>query len=389
MRILISTDTYYPNVNGASYFAQRLAHYLSRRGHQILVVAPSTSFGFETKSVNGIDIFGVWSLSVLMYKGFRVVFPFGIQKKIESEILNFKPDIIHVQGHFTVSRAVIRAARKFNIKVVGTNHFMPENLTHYLPVPSSTERKIINWAWSDFRKIYEQLDAVTTPTESAANLMKQYGFSKPITAISNGIDLSRFNPSKRDDSIRVKYKLPDAPLLFFVGRLDKEKRLDFVIRALAQVPRDVSIHFAIAGNGAEKQKLINLVNDLGLQDRVTFLGFVPDDELPALCATAYCFVNAGTAELQSIAAMEAMASGLPILASNSVALPELVRNGENGYLFEKNDNNSLTSFIVKIFSDSSIQKKMSEMSLEMIKKHDIGFVIMQFESLYRDLINRE
>ena len=154
-----------------------------------------------------------------------------------------------------------------------------------------------------------------------------------------------------------------------MGRLDKEKNLDLVLRALGRLPRRIPIHFAIAGTGAQHDQLERLVDRLHLRDRVTMLGFVPNADLPALYRAAHCFVMAGTAELQSIATMEAMASGLPVLAADAMALPELVHDAENGYLFDRDDPEGLCVRMQALFTDEELRRRMAEASLALIQKH--------------------
>jgi glycosyltransferase involved in cell wall biosynthesis len=113
---------------------------------------------------------------------------------------------------------------------------------------------------------------------------------------------------------------------------------------------------------------------------VTFLGFVPDSELPALYASAWCFVMAGTAELQSLATMEAMASGLPVLPVDAVALPELVHTDENGFLFKLDDADRLADYIVRVFTDDNLRERMSLGSIEIIKQHDITRTLEKYDT---------
>lgn len=388
MKILIANDTYYPDVNGCSYFTHRLAQYLKNKGHSVLVVAPSTSFFTEYSSADGVDVFRVRSVPVIVQKGFRIVIPAGIKRKVEKAILEFSPDVVHVQGHFALSNTVIKASKKHLLPVVGTNHFMPENLVHYLHLPKKVEEVIKKIAWMQFRIVFENLDHVTSPTKTAADLVKKTGFSRDVKPVSNGIDLKRFHPSNDGMHIKKKYCLPDVPTFLFVGRLDKEKNVDVLLKAVAKIPKGIPIHFAIAGKGKMRENWEKLAGKLGIKERVTFLGFVPDDELPYLYGAADCFMIACEAELQCIAAMEAMATGLPVIAVNAMALPELVHHEKNGYLFDLNDQDSLVSHIKKISSDESLRKNMSQKSLEIISGHDIDRVITEFESIYESLLNR-
>lgn len=389
MKILIVADNYYPNVNGCSYFAQRLAFYLKKRGYEVLVMAPSRSLNHERYSHDGVDIFGVRSFSLgFIYTNFRFCLPFGNKNAIEKEMKRFRPDVIHIQDHFVISPVVQKIAKDLNIPMMGTNHFMPENVLHYLHLPKKLENMVRNWAWGEFRKVFEELHVVTTPTKTAAGLLKEVKLTKPVLAVSNGVDLQKFKPENNGDYLKKRLNIPNAPVLLYVGRLDKEKNLDLVLRALAGALKKTQIHFVIAGKGAEMDKLKKLAQALGIAKSVTFTGFIPDEDLPHLYTIADCFIIAGIAELQSLVTMEAMATRLPVVAVNAMALPELVKHNENGFLFEHNDTESLTRHLVEIFSNSALRKKMGEKSLEYIQTHDINRSLLTFETLYKNLAEK-
>jgi len=382
MRILITTDSYYPQVNGASIFGQRLAHQLKERGHSVLVIAPGTALKSSYSTVAGIPVYGVSSVPVIFYDGMRIALPADLKRLTRPVLEDFAPDIVHAQGHFTVSKAVIDNAQSMGVPVIGTNHFMPENLTHYAHLPVALDTPLRGWMWSWFRQVFEALPVVTTPTARAAAYMRSNGFTGDIKVVSNGIDLERFHPGPVDEGLRGRYRLPATPLLLYVGRLDKEKNLDLVLQALAMLPVEVPIHLAMAGTGARRQELEKIAARLGIAGRVTFLGFVPDEDLPALYSAAHCFVMAGTAELQSIATMEAMASGLPVLAADAVALPELVRPGRNGYLFEPGNGEMLAGQINLVFTDRGLRDSMGRESLVIIQEHAVERTVQKFEALY-------
>ncbi len=388
MRVLITTDSYYPNVNGASIFGQRLATGLRDRGHDVLVVAPGMSAWSGYHEVQGIKVYGVRSVPAFVYKGMRVVVPVGMDRTTSKALRDFQPDVVHVQGHFPVSRSMIRNARTAGIPVVGTNHFMPENLTHYAHLPARMDAILQHKLWGKFRGIFENIDLVTTPTARAAGYMEKNGFDGEIRVISNGIDLERFSPDRVQASFKEKHGLPPVPLLLYVGRLDKEKNLDVVLRAISHMPDRIAIHFAIAGTGALRERLEHLAAELKISRRVSFLGYVSDHDLAAFYCAGHAFVLAGTAELQSIATMEAMASGLPVLAADAVALPELVHTGRNGFLFEPGNFAMLAEQLTLLFSDARLHAKMAEASLRMIQKHAVERTMVGFETSYAEAMRK-
>jgi glycosyltransferase involved in cell wall biosynthesis len=387
MKIIIGTDNYFPNVNGASIFSQRLAHYLQKHGHEILVIAPGRQLTTKQTLVNGVNVFGLGSVPIFVYKDFRWTPSFVGYYDMTKVVKQFKPDIIHIQDHFYIGASLVKIAKKLNIPSVGTNHFMPENLTHYLHLPETGEKVVTNMGWRHFCSIYGLLDVVTTPTKTASKLLDNVGLNKPVIAVSCGIDREKFKPTVNGDPLREKYKLPKVPTLLYVGRLDKEKKVDYLLEAFADAIKNVSGHFIIAGKGAETKNLKEQIVKLGLTTKVTFTGFVEEADLPALYRTADCFIISGIAELQSIVTMEAMASGLPVIAVNAMALPELVHHENNGYLFELNDTQKLSQYIQNILSNGALRQKMSQNSLEIIKKHDINNTINQYETIYTNLKN--
>ncbi|MBI5412698.1 glycosyltransferase [Candidatus Peregrinibacteria bacterium] len=385
MKVLLVNDTFPPDINGSAYFTHRLATSLMTRGHKVLAIAPSRTFHDEPSVRNGVSVFGVWSFPIIHYTNFRVPFPIFIKDALRKVIQEFAPDIVHLQGHSILGRTVMTIARELHVGVMGTNHFMPENLVHYLHLPTTFEDKIKKWAWSDCRRIFEKLDCVTTPTQTAADLMKKFGFSKPILALSNGIDLQRFHPGNDGEFLKKRYALTDKPTLLYVGRLDKEKNVDLILRALAKIAPETAPHFLIAGKGFEEKNLKKLAHELGLENRVTFAGFVPDEDLPFLYRISHAFIIAGTAELQSLVTMEAMATGLPIIGVNATALPELIHDGKNGYLFAPGDIEGLISCIQRLFKVSNPRQQMGAESLKLIQAHDINKIMATFESLYTSL----
>jgi glycosyltransferase involved in cell wall biosynthesis len=390
MKILIATDTYYPDVNGAAYFTYRLANTLARRGHNVSVVCPSRSFRNTVSSENGVTVYGIRSISIgfVVCHDFRIS-PLFISRVVRPALRGISPDIIHIQNHFLIGRRTVSVAKRFGIPVIGTNHFMPENLVHFLHLPKIVEKGLLKFAWWDCVRVFRRLDFVTTPTKTAAALLRTAGFGKDIEPVSCGIDLKRFRPANDGSYLKRTFAVPnDKPVLLYVGRLDKEKRIDTVLRALPEILRFTSVHFVVVGIGEEKQKLEELTEKLDIQDAVTFTGFVSDEDLQNIYRIADLFVIAGVAELQSIVTMEAMASGLPVVAVNAMALPELVCDGENGYLFADGDSKMIAEKVIAILTNKTMRAQMSEKSLEIIKGHDISKTMEKYESIYHEVINR-
>ncbi|NKQ56262.1 glycosyltransferase family 4 protein [Amycolatopsis sp. K13G38] len=382
MRILISTDTYPPDLSGSSFFTYRLATGLAELGHDVHVVCASDSGPRKDVPEDGVRMHRLRSVPLVIHPTVRFVPPVGVPRALRGLVAELMPDVLHTQDHFTIGRAAMAAARRHGIPVVATNHFMPDNLLPYLP--GWLHRPVKSVAWHDFRRIYARADHLTTPTQAAADLLARYGFGRYVEPVSCGVDFGRFHPSERPKVVaRKEFHLPDVPTIAFVGRLDAEKRLDEVIRALPGVPAQ----FVLAGRGVRRFELERLAHRTGVADRVFFLGYVPDAQLPLVYAAADVFVMPGIAELQSIATLEAMASGLPVVAADAVALPHLVRPGENGFLFTSGDVDGLAAALNRVLSSEHERARMAEASHAMARSHDATRTVTRFEEIYRGVLS--
>ena len=196
-----------------------------------------------------------------------------------------------------------------------------------------------------------------------------------VLAISCGIDASRFaNDSPVQNS---------SPVALFLGRLDDEKRVDVLMKAVAKLTAHPTLRVELVGDGGERERLKKLAGTLGIADRVSFLGHVKDEELPGIYERATVFVMPSIAELQSIATMEAMASGRPVIGADAMALPHLVHDGDNGYLFPPGDVDALADRLARILTaDQTELNRLSENSLHLIQAHDINRTVRIFEDLY-------
>jgi 1,2-diacylglycerol 3-alpha-glucosyltransferase len=378
LNILMTIENY-PVHGGSGVATRRLAESLVKEGHNIAVICPGENkengIGLYTES--GVAVYRLRSMQSppFIYKGRVSLFPTNHLKCIFKE---FKPDIVHIIDHFFISGAAISLARKNKIKIIGTNHFNPGNWLYNtreaigrLSINSYFSKAMVKLLWFDFLKTFSRIDVVTTPTLTAAKIIRDAGFKKPVHVISNGIDLREYS-GKPDDDILDKFKIKkNRIILLSASRLDKEKRVDLLIEAVSIIKHSIDFQLIITSIGQEREKLENLVLKNQLSDKVIFTGFVNNSDLKKLYKISDIFLTASEVELQGLSIMEAMASELPIIAANSMAIPELVKNGINGFLFEPNDAIELSRKILLLATDKKLKRKMSQNSLDIIKEHDI------------------
>ena len=379
LTIVIGCDTFGPNVNGAAKFAERLAAGLVRRGHNVHVVAPGFVGGpgvtsTETHEGAAMTVHRLRSWRWYAHDWVRYALPWRINQNSERILDVVKPDVVHFQSHIIVGRGLSIAAAKRGIRIIGTNHFMPENLLDFTLLPKFLRRWAISAAWAAAGRTFGRAEAVTTPTRRAAKFLEEYTHLTDVHAISCGIDAHHYDPDFAQQGNHI----------VFVGRVTGEKKLDVLLRAVAALPADLQATLEIVGGGDLFQQLKTLSRTLGLENRVTFTGYVSDDELKASLRRARVFAMPSIAELQSIATMEAMATGLPIVAANAMALPHLVHDGENGFLFEPNNVDDLRDKLERVLRMKPAElEAMKRSSLRFIRGHDITRTLDTFEALYR------
>jgi len=387
MKILIASDLHYPTINGVATFARNLARGLADHGHEVLVIAPSQN-GKKSKEVDGNHvIIRTASIPFLPYQNFRISpTPAREVKKI---IQDFDPDVIHAQMLMWIGQAAMKYGNKFGIPVVSTNHAMPENLMDNLKLLAPVSRPI-NYILKEYgARFHSKADYVTLPTQSAIDMFNATDkISVPMEAVSNGIDLSRFNLDKPSDEIYKKFKLPtDRPIITYVGRLDAEKHMWVLMKAFAKVKEEIpDAHLLVVGDGTDANNLKLMANASGFNKDITFTGRVEDSEIIALHKVGTVFCMPSPMELQSIATLEAMASGQPVVAVDAGALGELCQNERNGFLCERDNVEQVTGGLIAILKDPKLREKMSKESQAIAKTHDLQTTLLRFEAIYRGLI---
>ncbi|MCY1715598.1 glycosyltransferase [Microbacterium sp. SL62] len=380
LRILIGADTFLPHVNGAARFAERLAAGLVARGHDVHVAAPSVGHGNAGTATEVIEdqpmtMHRLPSYRFLPHDWLTFVLPWRSKHYARILLDEIKPDVVHIQSHIVIGRGLAREARKRGIPVIATNHVMAENILDFTTLPDFLDRIFVKLAWADAERTFKMTRAVTTPTRKAADFLESTIDISGVIPISCGIDRSNYRP---DLTPR------DANRILFVGRLTTEKHIDVVLKALSQLDPALDVTFDVVGGGDQRAKLETLAQQLGVSSRVTFHGHASEEDLRTLYSRASVFAIASIAELQSIATMEAMASGLPIVAANAVALPHLVHEGENGYLFEPGNADELAARLTDVLTAAPEERtRMQQASLDAVAVHDINRTLDTFEALYR------
>lgn len=409
MRIAIATAVYYPMINGVAVFSHQLAKGLAQRGHEVMVLCPSQDGRENIKREDGVKVIRLKSIDIKVYpdqvhpaepkkmllghelprlfyrNGFRVsLWP---SRAVQRALSMFQPEVVHVQVSDPIGLATVKYARQHQIPVVTTEHNQPEVLTDPLHLPKFLKTPAKTLLANYFVHRQKQSDFVTMPTEQAIkNLIYKHGqeFKVPVAAVSNGVDLSNFRPGKVSKILYQKYGItPNLPTVLYVGRVDPEKRVDLVLSAFAKMSSKVKAQLVVIGDGVALSDLKRQAKQLGVSDRVRFLGRVVPPELYILYRVGDVFATASEIETQGIVLIEAAATGLPLIAVDKGAVSEVCINGQNGFLCQPGDITGLSAAMAKILQNSNLRQKFSQNSLKIAQKHDLEHTLDQFLNIYR------
>lgn len=382
MKILLGTDTYPPNVNGAARFTERLAIGLVGRGHEVHLVAPSPKGKAYVEDRDDVIVHRISSHRYPLVEAFQICMPWEAGPQIRRVVTDVRPDVAHTQAHFLVGRYLSFHAAKMGVPLVATNHFMPENLVDHARIPQFARDMVSGAAWKDLAFVFKRAQVLTAPTPRAVELMERAAGLKGGRAISCGIDAQPY----ADAAARAEH---DSALhVLFVGRLDQEKRVDELIRAFAKLPKDLDVRLDIIGDGAHAENWKKLAQEVGITDRTTFYGFVSEQELLGAYGRCDVFCMPGVAELQSLVTLESMAAGKPVVAADAMALPHLVHPNENGFLFQPGDVDELARHLETLLRDADMRARFGEVSRGIVAKHALEATLDQFEAAYAEAIEK-
>jgi 1,2-diacylglycerol 3-alpha-glucosyltransferase len=380
LRIGLFTDTYAPQINGVSISLQLVSEGLQSRGHQVTIFAPRFP-GYKD------DQPGVVRLPSLKYLNDPPIYVAVLGTPRSTWSLSRKHfDVLHAHSPLTVGLLAYLTASTKNLPLIYTYHTSITDYTHYLKVIGGTGviRHAARWFSATSTNLGHQ---IVVPSPKFHRLLLEQKVKKPIQVIPNGIDLSNFKEAKTPGSFRNRLGLKsNAPILLSVGRVDPEKRLDFLIDAFTlMADRVPEAHLIFAGDGSARKKLQEHAAATKVNDRIHFLGMVNRTELPDLLHDATVFLSASTTEVHPISVIEAIASGLPLVAVQDEAFEGMIVENENGHLTPL-DVGVFSDTLVKLLSDPEKLARYGKRSMELSEKFSIEGQVRSLERLYMEAI---
>jgi glycosyltransferase involved in cell wall biosynthesis len=363
MRVGFFTDTFLPQRNGVVTSLLSFGAELVRRGHEIHVFCPKT----RVKEINGISVHSYPAVKLRSYPEFKIAVPQGRDRAPEL-------DIVHTHSPFTMGFFGWRVAKFQKIPRVSTFHTLLSEYTRHVSRFGKPILKLITWRFC--KTFYNRHKKLIAPSKTLKKILHEHGIKKPVEVIPNGIDTNFYRPISRREA-RRKLGLKGDRIFLCFGRVSYEKNVDLIIRAI----KDVEADLLIVGRGPALKRLKAMVKKEKLHDKVFFRGFVPEEAKPLYYSAADALVNASTSETQGIVILESMACGCPVIGAKSLAIPELVKEGKNGYLFESGS----TEELVEILETFQPSERLKAHAVKTAQKFSIKKCTEKLEKFYASI----
>lgn len=379
IKILITTDLYKPSINGVVTSISNLIEELEKQGHEVRVLAISDK---KRSYIDG-NTYNVKSAPLKLYPSTR--FPITFARRYMKEIIDWQPHIVHSQCEFFSFEFAEYISKWTGAPIIHTYHTLYEQYSKYIMNGKIVKPGLIaGFTKERLRKV----KAIVAPTEKTRSKLLEYGCKNRIEVIPTGIDMNRFLQritSEQKNELKAKYNIPiDVPLLVYVGRLGFEKSLDEIINGfelLVETHKDACL--IIVGDGPAKETLMESVVEKNIADKVIFTGMVDYNLIPDHYQIGDLFVCGSTSEAQGLTYVEAVASGLPLLCREDLALVGILDEGKNGYTYK-----TIGEFAVlarKLIDDKSFKEKAWDTNKLVVEKFSKKRFGASMNELYKEV----
>lgn len=368
MKIAIVSDTFYPQVNGVSNTFSKMIKYMDQQGidYRFFVPLWEDVTLIESNRILRFESFKPW-----FYPECRLALP---NKKnylrLKDSLDRFQPDILHIATEFSLGYMAMKYAGESRMPMVMSYHTdIPSYLKHY------NLQIIENAVWSYFRWFHSHAFINLVPSQATMTQLQEQGFDN-LAFWKRGIDLERFSPEHRQEEFRKMLGLTDEKILLYVGRISAEKELDVLMEA-AQSLNDGKLKYklVLVGDGPYRQEL-----EAREIPNVIFLGYKTGQELQHIYASSNIFVFPSSSETYGNVVLEAMASGLPVIAPYAGGVKENLIDHYNGLAFVTGESMDMAEKIRLLLTDDQLSGKIGANARKSVENKT-------WESIFDDLFN--
>jgi glycosyltransferase involved in cell wall biosynthesis len=350
LRVGLFTNNYLPMLGGVARAVETVRTALVTLGHQPFVVAPRMPGAAGSTP----GVLRVPAVPAPTYPDFALPLPAtsAVVRRIEALDL----DVLHAHHPFLLGVTARRLARRLGRPLVFTYHTLYDKYAHYVPLPRPlVARQAVAWSIA----FANSADLVIAPSAGLASRLRSQGVRRPVVVLPTGVDLDSFRPGDQQAARRALALPPAGPLCLYLGRIDREKNLEFLLDAFARVAAErPAARLVLVGRGTREARLRRHAERVGLGDRVHFAGGVAPDVAPLYYQAADVFLFASTTETQGLAVLEAMAAGRPVVAVRASGVEETVVDGVTGLLVPE-DLDVFAAAVLQVLADGGLAAKLS------------------------------
>lgn len=371
MRIALFTETFLPKVDGIVTRLCQTVTYLRHLGHDVLIVAPEGGL----TNYKGAKIFGVSGFPLPMYPELKLALP---RPAIGSAIETFNPDLIHIVNPAILGMAGLFYSKLWKIPLVASYH---THLPHYLKYYGFSMLEGLMWELIKLTHNQARLNLCTS--NAMVEELGEHGVER-LALWQRGVDIEQFNPSYVSEEMRSRLTQshPNSPLLLYVGRLSAEKEIEAIKPVLESIP---GARLALVGDGPHRKQL----EEYFAGTPTYFAGYMSGATLSAAFASADAFMFPSRTETLGLVLLEAMAAGCPVVAAGTGGITDIVTDGENGYLFDPNDEQGAIAATQRLLQNSKERETVRHQARQEAERWGWEAATQQLEDYYSGVLGKQ
>lgn len=365
MRIALFTETFLPKIDG---IVTRLCHtveHLQRNGDQVLIFSPD----YGINEYKGAKICGVSGVPLPMYPELKLAFP---RPAIGKQLEEFKPNIIHVVNPAVLGLGGIFYGKTLKIPIVASYHtHLPQYLQHY------GLGMLEGVLWELLKSAHNQAELNLCTSTAMVQELRNHGIER-VDLWQRGVDTELFHPDTASQEMRSRLSQghPESPLLLYIGRLGAEKEIERIKPILEVIP---DARLALVGDGPNREAL-----EKHFAGTCTnFVGYLRGKELASAYASADAFIFPSRTETLGLVLLEAMAAGCPVVAARSGGIPDIVTDGENGYLFDPRDEQGAINATIRLLAHQEERETLRHNARKEAEKWGWAAATKQLQRYYQ------
>ena len=373
LRIAIVTETWPPEINGVALSMMQLCQGLQRLGHKILLVRPiqktiCTEFNPEQECL-------VMSQPIPKYPSVQFGWPQYL--KVSKAFEQFAPDVVHIVTEGPLGLIALQAAKSKKIAVSSGFHSAFQDFSRFFDLAFLVKpiQRYLTW-------FHNSTDVTCVPSQYTEQALRGFGVTCPLVVVGRGVDTAKFSPKHRSQRLRQQWGVDiDTRVMLYVGRLSPEKEVDVLIKSFhaLQVQQGVNIKFVIVGDGPDRIRLSRMTTSKD----VIFMGSLGGHELATAYASADVFTFASQADTFGNVVLEAIASGLPVIAYDYVCAHQHVKHNITGWLSPLGHTTDLIQSICRLPALPQL-RQMGLLASESVQHSSWQFPVQQLEqALYQ------